>query len=291
VFGGQRVAQLVAGEGEHVEPEQHGRARRVRPAGQEDGLLAAPPRPGEEHQPERRDHRQHERRRAGEQHPATGPVQERDQRVDVGHHHPPAAHHRQQAAPEAQRPGPSGDRFQRAERVDGQLGEHAVAGQVGDDAGDLVGRQATADPGEVGDQAGHRTGAVHQLRELPLLRRKPQVAGPAAVIRRAEHHVRHVAHVDQLDGLDAQPQHRLRPRRIEPLDHRGPQPWISRTRRPTRCPARERLPHTQPGLNDRHPLPLPQLAGCRVGRRHRSAAQPVRYLTTPVQPYLAKAAG
>jgi hypothetical protein len=78
VLGGQRVAQLVAGEGEHVEGEQHGRARRVRPAGQEHGLLAAPPGPAEEHQPERGDHRQHERHRAGEEQPSTGPVQERD---------------------------------------------------------------------------------------------------------------------------------------------------------------------------------------------------------------------
>ena len=107
----------------------------------------------------------------GEQQPAAGPVEQADQRVDVGQHDPAALRERR-AAPRAEphRPRPAVHACQRAERVDRQLVEHPVGGEVGDDPGDLVGREPAADPGELGDQPGHRARAVHQLGEPPLLR-------------------------------------------------------------------------------------------------------------------------
>jgi len=90
----------------------------------------------------------------------------------------------------------------RAEGVHRELFEHPVGGQVGDDPAHLVGGETAGDPGELGDQPGHRVLAVHQQRELPLLGGEPQVAGAFTVLGRAQHDVVAAAGIDELDVLD-----------------------------------------------------------------------------------------
>ena len=96
-----------------------------------------------------------------------------------------------------------------------------------------------------------RAGAVHQLGELPLLGREPQVAGLVAV-GRAQHHVSDAAGGDEVGLLDAGAQPRLGPGRVEPLGDRLPQAGVGRADRLPGGPPGQRLPDADPGLDDRH---------------------------------------
>ncbi len=149
--------------------------------------------------------------------------------------------------------------------VQRKLLEHAVAGQVGDHATDLIGSQPTADAGEVGNQTGQRTGAVHQVGERDLLRRQAQVTG-LAVIRGPQHRVGHTAGTDQLGLFNAGTQNRAGLGRVDPFRDRRPQSWVSRPRRLPRGSTSQRLPHTDPGFDDRHAM-TPKYHAQRRGRR------------------------
>jgi hypothetical protein len=141
--------------------------------------------------------------------------------------------------------------LQPVERVDRQLVEHAVAGKVGDDPGDLVGRQPPADAGEVRDEPRDGAAAVHQLRQGPLVRREPQVAGLAPV-GRAHHHVVDATRGRQGDGLDLGAQDRPGPGRVEPVRDRLPQTWVGGAPRGPRGAPGEGLPDTDARLDDGH---------------------------------------
>src|SRR5690606_16508371 len=137
------------------------------------------------------------------------------------------------------------------ERVDRQLLEHPVAGEIGDDAADLVGRELAGDPGEVRYQPRHGAAAVHEPGELGLLGGEPQIAG-AVPVRRTEHDVRDAAGTGQFDLFDAGAEDRAGPRRVHALRDGGPESWVRRTERlPGRAP-RQRLPHADPGFDDGH---------------------------------------
>jgi hypothetical protein len=251
VLGGEGVTEFVACEGHDVQSQQDGRADGVRVLGEEHRLLAVPPLPTESDQADHRDGAQQYRHDAGEQQPPAGPVEEPDQRVDVRHHHAAALREGQHAPAESDRPWTPVHPLQRPERVERQLLQHAVAGQVGHHPAYLVRGQPTGDAGEVGDESREGARTVHEMRQLDLVRRQAQVAGLFAV-RGPQHGVGHAARTDQLRFLDARANRGSRLGRVDPFGDRRPQPGVGRAQRLAGRSTRKRLPNADPGFDDRH---------------------------------------
>ena len=91
VFGGKRMAELVAAEGEDVAREQDQPAQRERPAGQQQAVGPAGPGAHEQRQPGGSDEAQDDRRRPREQQPTAVAVEPADGPVGVGQHEATAA--------------------------------------------------------------------------------------------------------------------------------------------------------------------------------------------------------
>ena len=159
----------MAAEGDDVAPEQHQPAQSERPARQQQTVGPAGPGAHEQRQPGGSDETQQHRRRPREHQPTAVAVDPADGAIGVGQHEAPAASRGDQAvtdAPGQRSPPATADR---GERVDGQLGEHAVGAEVGDDAHDLIGRQAPADAGELTDERGNGPRPIHALGQGQLV--------------------------------------------------------------------------------------------------------------------------
>ena len=181
VFGRQRVPEFVAGQCENVEPQQDQRTDRVRAAGQEDRFAALRPGPPEGAEAGQRDDCEQYRRDPGEQQPPAGLVQHGNQRVDGDDQQPLPARGGEQPPAQPRRPGPAVHPVQPAERIDRQLLQHPVGREVGDDPGHLVRGQLAGDPGELGDQPGHRPRPVHQPGQRQLVGRQAQITASGTV--------------------------------------------------------------------------------------------------------------
>jgi hypothetical protein len=138
-----------------------------------------------------------------------------------------------------------------AERVDRQLLQHPVAGQVGHDAGDLVRGQPTGDPGELRDEPGHGPRAVHQPGQRQLFRGQSEITR-IGTVGRTKHHIVHTADAGERGVLDARAQAGPGPRGVEPFGDGGPQSGVGGGDRLAGGATGQDLPHAQPGLDDRH---------------------------------------
>jgi hypothetical protein len=251
-LGGQRPGQLVGDQHDAVEHDQHDRAQKIGVGGQEQRPAAAQPGGGEQHDAEDGEQAGDDERAGAEEEPAARAVEGRDQAVDVEDEHSAAARGGEHRVAD-----PLGHRLaagllHRAERVHRELVEHPVAGQVGHHPADLVGSEPAGDPGELGDQPGHRAVPVHEQGELPLLGGETQVSGAGAGVGRAQHDVLVAAGGGELDGLDAGAQHGPGAHRVEPVDDGAPQAGIERAAGLSGSPSGQRFPDVHPGLDVGH---------------------------------------
>ncbi len=253
---GERVTELVQAQRHHVEQQQGDRAEQVGIAGQEERVAAVAPGEHEQHRAGQRQQGAEPDRRPGEEQLADAVVEAGQHAVDRDRQRPSATGRllRRRPAQVAQRP----------ERVPGEVLQHPVAGQVGDDPADLVGGETAGDPGELGDQPGHRAGAVHHQGQLVLLRAEPEVAAAAAVVGRAEHHVAAAADRGTVPDLDAAAQLGTGAGRVEPIRDGVPETGVGGAGLGARGPAGQCFPDVGPGLDIR------QLAGPLTPPRWRS---------------------